>query len=64
MEKINIVHRDIKMDNFIVRKYDLGFIVQIADFSESTHVLKEKSLTIRGNRSHLSPEFIYALLKN
>ncbi len=25
LEKIKIVHRDIKMDNFVVKKYELGF---------------------------------------
>jgi serine/threonine protein kinase len=35
LNKIKVVHRDIKMENFVVKKADLVDIVQIADFSEA-----------------------------
>jgi hypothetical protein len=35
LEKLKIVHCNIKMENFAVKKNDLGFIVQLADLSES-----------------------------
>ncbi len=35
LNKIKVVHRDIKMDNFVVQKAELVNIVQIADFSEA-----------------------------
>ena len=60
---MQIVHRDIKMDNFVVKNYEVDFIVQIADFSESKFLEEENSVSIRGNIAHLSPEFRYALLK-
>ncbi len=56
-----------KMDNFVVKKYELGFLVQIADFSESKlfeNRFGENSLTIKGNIPHFSPEFLYAYYKD
>ncbi len=53
------------MDNFVVKNYEVDFIVQIADFSESKHLEGVNSISgDRGNLAHISPEFRYALLKD
>jgi serine/threonine protein kinase len=35
LSKIKVVHRDIKMENFLVKKSDLVFTVKITDFGEA-----------------------------
>ncbi len=65
--KINIVHRDIKMENFLVKIFDIGFKVQIADFSEAKIFDNSKVvsyISIKGNKAHISPEFMLNMIND
>ncbi len=56
-----------KIYNFVVKKYELGFTVQIIDFGEAVSFenrIGETSVDIRGNICHMSPEFRYAYYKD
>ena len=58
MNKENIIHRDIKLDNLLVCEadVDLGFIVKLGDYGISKIVKDEKYHTFIGSPDTKAPE--------
>ncbi|KAG2386476.1 hypothetical protein C9374_002220 [Naegleria lovaniensis] len=59
IEKANIVHRDIKLPNILVRKFNLDtqeIIVVLGDFGLARNLSSIKYTTLIGSRNYWSPE--------
>ena len=61
LNEYNLIHRDLKLDNILVKEFKeskLGFIPKLGDFGTTKELVNKKTRTIVGTQGLMAPEIL------